>query len=198
MSTVFFDVDTQLDFLFPAGALYVPGAESIIPGLSRLAKFAAASSIPLLSTVDAHTENDEEFTIWKPHCVAGTVGQQKALSTLLPQSFILPATPVDIAGMKRNAELSAQIQIQKQSTDCFTNPNLKPLLTALKGDRYVVYGVVTEVCVQQAVLGLLALGGHISIVTDAVRSLDQSKADELFRSVQQRGGALTTVAAITG
>ena len=31
MNTVFFDVDTQIDFLYPAGALYVPGAESIVP-----------------------------------------------------------------------------------------------------------------------------------------------------------------------
>ena len=30
MKTVFMDVDTQLDFLYPAGALYVPGAERLI------------------------------------------------------------------------------------------------------------------------------------------------------------------------
>ena len=30
MKSVFFDVDTQIDFLYPAGALYVPGAESIV------------------------------------------------------------------------------------------------------------------------------------------------------------------------
>ena len=30
MRTVFFDVDTQIDFMFPSGALYVPGAEQIV------------------------------------------------------------------------------------------------------------------------------------------------------------------------
>ena len=198
MRTVFFDVDTQLDFLLPAGALYVPGAESIIPKLSRLAHFAASSSIPLVSTVDAHSEDDEEFALWKPHCVVGTVGQQKAPGTLLPQSFVLPGTPVSIDNLRSNGALSAQIQIEKQHTDCFTNPNLKPLLSFLNADRYVVYGVVTEICVQQAVLGLLTLGAHVALVADAVRSLDASKADELFASLQQRGGSLTTVAAITG
>ncbi len=198
MKTVFFDVDTQLDFLLPAGALYVPGAEAIIPQLSRLAQFAAASSIPLVSTVDAHTEDDQEFRTWKPHCVAGTVGQQKAQSTLLPQSFILPSTPIERANVERNAELSAQIQVEKQHTDCFTNPNLKTLLSWLQADRYVVYGVVTEICVQEAVFGLLALGGHVSVVVDAVRSLNQAKADALFDSVQKQGGSLTTMAAITG
>ena len=26
----FFDIDTQIDFLFPAGSLYVPGAERLL------------------------------------------------------------------------------------------------------------------------------------------------------------------------
>ena len=35
MKTVFFDIDTQIDFVFPAGALYAPGAESILHTLPR-------------------------------------------------------------------------------------------------------------------------------------------------------------------
>ena len=41
MRTVFFDIDSQLDFLYPAGALYVPGAERIVPAISRLNRYAA-------------------------------------------------------------------------------------------------------------------------------------------------------------
>ena len=41
MTTVFFDVDTQNDFVLPAGALYVPGAERIILVAGRLNQFAA-------------------------------------------------------------------------------------------------------------------------------------------------------------
>src|ERR1017187_7219555 len=33
MKTVFFDIDSQLDFLYPAGALYVPRAERIVPAI---------------------------------------------------------------------------------------------------------------------------------------------------------------------
>src|SRR6185312_16056768 len=72
MKMVFFDVDTQLDFLYPAGALYVPGAESIVPRVAALNRYAADTGIPLISTVDAHTEDDPEFRHWPPHCVAGT------------------------------------------------------------------------------------------------------------------------------
>ncbi len=197
MNTVFFDIDTQFDFLLPAGALYVPGAERIIPALSHLAKFAAAHSIPVISTADAHTENDPEFATWRPHCVAGTAGQQKPLTTLLSQSYVLPSTPVDTAEIEANSARSPQILIEKQHTDCFTNPNLKPLLDFLKPDLYVVYGVVTEICVQQAVLGLLSLGARVHVLTDAVRSLDQIKADAFFQTLRSQGGAITTVAEVT-
>lgn len=195
VKTVFFDVDTQLDFLFPAGALYVPGAERIIPAVAQFAEFAVLNGIPVIATLDAHTENDSEFTAWKPHCVVGTVGQQKPVTTLLPKSVVLPSTPRDLA-VTPEVALSSQILLEKQHISCFTNPNLKPLLSILKADRYVVYGVVTEVCVQEAVLGLLALGGRVDLVTDAVRSIDQKKGEELFSTVRDRGGVLTTVAGI--
>ena len=40
MKTVFVDVDTQIDFLFPAGALYVPGAEALVPKIAALNRYA--------------------------------------------------------------------------------------------------------------------------------------------------------------
>ena len=70
MSAVFVDVDSQLDFLYPAGALYVPGAERIVPAVAKLNRFAAEHGIPVVSTTDAHTENDSEFQTWPHHCVA--------------------------------------------------------------------------------------------------------------------------------
>ena len=75
--TVFFEVDTQFDFVFPAGALYVPGAERLLPVIARLNEFAATHGIMVLSTVDAHPENDGEFTEYAAHCVRGTTGQRK-------------------------------------------------------------------------------------------------------------------------
>ena len=64
MSDVFFDIDTQLDFVLPAGALYVPGAEKILPVVARLNRHAIGKGIPLISTADAHREDDPEFTQW--------------------------------------------------------------------------------------------------------------------------------------
>lgn len=171
MKIVFFDVDTQLDFLYPAGALYVPGAEKIVPALARLTRFAVEHQIPIISTADAHAEDDPEFKLYKPHCVAGTVGQQKA-------------APVTDA---------TQIVIEKQHIDCFTNPNLRPLLDRLDADCYVVYGVASELCVRCAAFGLLDTGARVEVVTDAIRSLSPGKEREMLEAFQARGGYLTTV-----
>lgn len=196
MKTIFFDVDTQLDFLFPAGALYVPGAEEIVARLADLTRFAAANSIQIISTADAHTENDPEFGSWKPHCVAGTTGQTKALGTFLPQSLVLPSNETGLAGLQANSGIAPQFIIEKQSIDCFTNPNLHPLLQLLRAERYVVYGVVTEVCVHKAVFGLLKTGARVELVTDAAKSLSREAEQSTFADFQAAGGFLTTLSAV--
>jgi nicotinamidase/pyrazinamidase len=192
MSTVFFDVDTQLDFLYPAGALYVPGAESIVPQVAALNRYAADHGIPVVSTMDAHTENDPEFRDWPPHCVAGTAGQQKPAATLLQPRTAIPSTLQDF-----NVKDARQILLEKQSVDCFTNANLPALLDQLSVKSCVVYGVVTEICVKNAALGLLKSGRKVSLVTDAVRSLDDSKCAQFFEEFAALGGKRTTAQEIT-
>jgi nicotinamidase/pyrazinamidase len=195
---VFIDVDTQLDFLQPAGALTVPGAESITGALATLTRFAAAHGISILSTTVAHTENDPEFKVWKPHCVAGTLGQQKVVATQLPQPLVLSSVPGAFESVADGVPTARQIVIQKQNVDCFTNPNLRPLLALISAKRYVVYGVFSEVCVRHAAFGLLAISNaRVEIVTDAIKSIDGNAEREMLRLFESQGGHLTTVAAVT-
>jgi nicotinamidase/pyrazinamidase len=197
VKTVFFDVDTQLDFLYPAGALYAPGAERIVNSLGKLTSFAAANHFPIISDVDAHTENDPEFKIWKPHCVAGTAGQQKACLTLLNDRLVLSSEPGALEAIRSRVKDTRQIILEKQNVDCFTNPNLRPLLDILAAERFVVYGVVTEVCVRHAAFGLLETGARVELVTDAIQSFNESEGRKTIEEFQGRGGLLTTVAAAT-
>ena len=166
MKTIFFDVGTQLDFVYPAGALYVPGAENIVGNLTKLTRYAAEKSYQIIATMDAHSEDDAEFKVWKPHCVVGTTGQQKCAGTIAPE----------------------QIVIEKQRLDCFSNPKLRPLLSELAADRYVVYGVVSELCVKCAALGLLETGARVELVTDAIQCLDPAAERALIEEFTARGG----------
>ena len=193
MKTAFFDIDTQIDFLFPAGALYVPGAERLLPAIAALNRHAAAHGHPLVSDVDAHTEDDPEFRVWPPHCVAGTAGQMNPAETLLDGRVVIPnrTVDVDVAGAR-------QIIFEKQELNPFTNPNIHALLAALGADEYVVYGVVTEYCVRCTLLGLLDTGKPVTLVTGAVETLRREDSDRTIREFTARGGRLATVADIIG
>ena len=167
MKTVFVDVDTQIDFLYPAGALYVPGAERLVPRLAELNRYAAAHGIPVVSTVDAHAENDPEFSDWPPHCVSGTAGQQKPCGTLLEKRVVVPSTERDYV-----IDGAQQIIVEKQWIDMFAGGNLASILERLNAGRWVVYGVVTEYCVRSAVLGLLKTGKPVEVLSDSIQALD--------------------------
>jgi nicotinamidase/pyrazinamidase len=187
VKTVFFDVDTQIDFMYPAGALYVPGAERLVDTIAALNRRAAASKSFLVSTMDAHSENDPEFRRWPAHCVVGTVGQLKPSATMLGKRLVVP--PEEWAERIDGVE---QLILEKRHNDCFTNPNLDGLLEAFDADRYIVYGVVTEFCVKDAAFGLLERGKHVELVTDAIRSLDDIAARDMFEEFTARGGILTS------
>ena len=179
MKTVFFDIDTQIDFLYPAGALYVPGAERLLPVISRLNQQAAV----VVSTMCAHEENDAEFKQWPPHCVVGTAGQLKPQSTMLAERVVIPNRLVDVS-------IARQVVLEKQELNLFTNPNLPRLLEMLEADEYVVYGVVTEYCVKDAALGLLDTGKPVTLVTDAIRSLREDDAKRTIQAFTAGGGKL--------
>lgn len=198
MNTAFFDVDTQLDFVYPAGALYTPGAESIVAPLTRLTRYAVDRKIQVIATTDAHTEDDPEFTVWKPHCVVGTTGQQKVAGSTLKDPLILSSEDGALAKVQQEIASAGQIIVQKQKIDCFTNPNLGPLLLSLDVERFVVYGLLTEFCLQSALFGLLHMGFHVEWVRDATKSFDSSKETEIVRNFQEAGGRLTSVAEVCG
>ncbi len=189
MRTVFFDIDTQMDFLYPSGALSVPGAESVEGAVAVLNRFAASLGIPVISTMDAHAEDDPEFREWPAHCVAGALGQRKPAATLLEKRIVVPnaAGRLALDGVE-------QVLLEKQTFSCFSNDRLDEVLRHFAADRYVVYGVVTEICVRMAALGLLKFGGRVEVVADAVKELDPAKRDMFFAEFLAGGGRLTTLA----
>ena len=187
MKAVFIDVDSQLDFVYPSGALYVPGAERIVPAIARLNRLAAAKGLPVVSTTDAHTESDPEFKVWPHHCVAGTLGQRKAESTLLDKRVVIPNRECDLA-----IDGAQQIVVEKQTVDVFQARNLRRVIDALNADRFVVYGVVTEICVLYAVRGLVQTGRPVVVVTDAIETLKQSDSEKALSEMRSAGATLVT------
>ena len=159
----YFDIDTQLDFMVPAGALYVPGAEKILPKVAELNRYAAAYGILVISTTCAHTEDAAEFIKWPPHCITGTFGQLKPAGTLLEKRVTIPITPcnLDIAGAQ-------QIIVEKNELDVFSNPNFLPLLNKLGITDCDIYGVMLDYCVGLAAEGLKNSGRTVNLRREAL------------------------------
>jgi len=193
VSFLFWDVDTQFDFMYPAGKLYVPGAEAIIPNLERLTSFAAQHQIPIVASTDAHLSTDAEFNQYPSHCLKGTPGQRKVEGTLLPQHFTIPNHKIDLP---RDLGRYPQIILEKQTVDVFTNPNTEALLTLIGTPEIVLYGVVTEICVDHAARGLIRRDFRVHLVEDAVRSLDSDRGLATNQLVRQHGGRLLTTSEV--
>ncbi len=84
---IFYDVDTQNDFMNKDGALYVPDAELIKPNLYDLTVYASKENFPIAGSVDRHfgteeyKEREGELQRWggpfPDHCMDGTKGFEK-------------------------------------------------------------------------------------------------------------------------
>jgi len=185
-STILFDVDTQIDFLYPVGALYVPGAERIIPSLERL----YALGLPVIATADAHEDQDPEFASWPPHCVAGTLGQKKPAETLRTDAVVIPNTPGDLPASWQQA---SQLIVEKQTLDVFETHTIERILSGRHAQRYLLCGVVTEICVIRAARGLIRDGNHVEIVTDAIAALSPQAGQSALDELASAGATLTTV-----
>ena len=186
---LFWDVDTQFDFIQPEGKLYVPGAEKIIENLRRLTAAASKAEILIVASTCAHQPGDAEFQQFPPHCLAGTPGQKKISETMVNDHYVIPNRKLDLP-----ADLSGhrQIVIEKQQFDVFSNPNVDELLRRLGKREAILYGVVTEVCVDRAARGLIERGYRVHLVRDAVQHLDANLGRATADEITKHGGRLLT------
>src|SRR5688572_18390012 len=113
---VFVDVDTQHDFLYPAGSLAIPGSGVILPNLERLTRFARDRGIPILATACAHTPDEVDPEPFPPHCLVGTDGQKRVPATHWPQGIAL-APDVSIATL---AGIPPHLTLEKTRYDVFS------------------------------------------------------------------------------
>jgi len=192
---IFWDVDTQVDFMLPGGKLYVPAAEKLIPNLKRLVDAARNGRVFLAGDADVHSPDDEEFRRWPPHCLRGTPGAENIPETLTDDVVRIPNRPEE----KVPAELwkHKQVILEKQTLDVFDNPHSETVLRQLtdggaRKPEFVVFGVVTEYCVRLAAKGLLERGQRVALVTDAIETLKKEDGRRTLDELQRMGARLIT------
>jgi nicotinamidase/pyrazinamidase len=203
---IFWDVDTQFDFMNPQGRLYVPGADSIVDNVSEVRRLALENGYCIIASVDWHSLEDEEISLtpnnkstFAPHCLAFEPGSERV--------GYLGQVPVDFVELERmnETELAGLVErdqfhlvIRTNSVNVFENPNTVTLLDLVRPRRVVVFGVALDVCVYHAVSGLLAWGrSEISVLEDAVKGLGIKKDEEVYEEFRRQGVRMTRVGELT-
>lgn len=198
-STIFWEVDVQADFMFPGGKLYVPGAEKIIANVDRLVELARHDQVFLISETDAHSPDDPEMRDWPLHCLRGTPGAEIIPEALALNCLVIPNQRA--FALPQNLEGYQQVVLEKNTLDVFDNPNTDVLLRRLAqaaprpfdpNVEFVIFGVATEYCVRCTTAGLLRRGRRVSIVADAIESIDREKGRKTLEELQSRGARLIT------
>jgi len=180
---VFWEVDTQADFMLPGGKLYVPGAERLLPNIRRLTDAARQGRVFLVSHGCFHTQDDPEFKTFPPHCINGTAGSAYVPEALTEKVVTVPNEPT--AALPPDLAQYQQILLEKQTLDIFESQHADELVKRLgKNAEFVVFGVVTEYCVRLAAKGLLERGHRVSVVKDAIETLKREDGERTVAELQ--------------
>jgi nicotinamidase/pyrazinamidase len=188
---ILWEVDVQADFMLPGGKLYVPGAEKLLPNIRRLTDLARVGKVFLVSHGCFHTPDDPEFKIFPPHCVKGTPGAELVPEALTEKVVRVPndaevRLPEDLFEYQ-------QILLEKQTLNIFESRHAEVLVQRLGSHaEFIVFGVVTEYCVNLAAKGLLERGRRVAIVRDAIETLKPDDGQKTVAELRRLGARFTT------
>ena len=194
-SAIFWEVDTQADFMLPGGHLYIPGAEKLIPNLNQLTEAARQGRVLMIGDACFHIPDDPEFERFPPHCVRGTPGAEIIPEARADRLLFIPnradaIVPKDLAAYQ-------QVILEKQTLDVFDNPNTNVVLErAMRNTNpdaeIYVFGVVTEYCVRLAAKGLLEHGRRVALIQDAIETLKPQDGAKTIEELTSLGARLVT------
>jgi nicotinamidase/pyrazinamidase len=188
---IFWEVDTQADFMLPGGKLYVPGAERLLPNIRKLTGAARQGRVLLVSHGCYHTQDDPEFKIFPPHCIQGTPGSGYVPEALTEKVIVIPNDPS--AKLPHDLTPYQQIHLEKQTLDIFASRHAAELVRRFGDDaEYVVFGVVMEYCVRFAAKGLLDRGRRVCVVEDAIETLNPEDGQRTMAELKALGATFIT------
>jgi len=193
---VFWNVDTQKDFMLSTGKLYIKGAEEIFGNLKKITEFAREHNIKVINTADYHSLISKELseipdfkTTFPPHCIAGTEGEEFIDETnpKIEKSYYIVGWKEEILNLPLLYKCR-NIIIQKDVFDVFEgNSWTDNIIKLLTPTLVVVYGVATDVCVNFAVQGLLKRGIKVVIIKDAIKGLSEENCNKLLEKWKEKG-----------
>lgn len=177
---IFWNVDTQKDFVEPSGKLYVKDAELLKGKWARITELACQKNIRVVNTADCHFPDASEISVnpdyiitFPPHCLAGTDGSEYIEEVKPDSPFIIGwDKKLNPAELESGISGSRNIVLYKNVFDVFSgNPYTADVLKILNPEKVIVYGVTTNICVDFSVRGLVKYVRELMVVADAIKEL---------------------------
>lgn len=199
--TIFWDVDTQFDFMKPQGALYVPGAEEIIDKVGQVRRFALENGYSIVCDVDWHrldnpeiSEHPDMKTTFPPHALAGTPGAERVGDLGDAPIDYVEIDEVDLGRLRQLVQQEQfHIVIRKQSLNVFDNPNTHKLVDLIRPEHVIAFGVALDCCVYYVLTELSKHKGiRLSLLADATKGLHTRPEEEVYEELRRRGVEITT------
>lgn len=199
--TVFWDVDTQFDFMKPAGALYVPGAEDLIDTISAIRRLALDHGYSLLADVDWHSWGNPEIsahpdmkTTFPPHCMVDTTGAERVGDLGAVPIDTIQIDETDVEELRRLVQKDQfHIVIRKHSLNVFDNPNTHKLVDLVRPEHVIAFGVALDCCVYYVLRELSKHRGvKLFLLQDGTKGLGTRPDEEVYAELRQRGVEITT------
>ncbi len=166
-------VDVQNDFADPAGGLYVPGGEQVLPRVNLEVERAVSAGAAVVCTQDWHPPQTPHFAkdggTWPVHCVGGSWGAE--------------LHPDLVAGGERlrkgtgGEDGYSAFTLRDPSSGVEQPTGLTELLRAGGVRSVVVVGLATDYCVKETALDAVRLGFATTVLSDAVRAVDLQPGD---------------------
>jgi len=191
---VLIDVDTQYDLLFGNGI----DRSEMLRRIRRLMAWARVHHVTVISTALAQRgRSSAEAGGVESVCVEGTAGQRKIGYTVLHSSIQFGAE--NRLDLPRHLLTDyQQVIFEKRTADPFSQPRADRLLTEMKADEFIVFGMGVEKAVKATVLGLLCRRKKVLVVEDAIDGQDRHEAMMAVRHMEAKGAKLVTTDWLTG
>ena len=167
-------VDVQNDFADPAGGLYVPGGEQVVPVVAAEVHAAWEAGSPVFYTQDWHPPSTPHFVtdggVWPVHCVRDTWGAQ-----LHPD---LPVAGLVVRKGTGGEEGYSGFTVRDPVSGIASATLLGGLLEDARVRRVVVTGLAGDVCVKETALDAVRLGYEVIVPLTATRFVNLHAGDD--------------------
>jgi nicotinamidase-related amidase len=182
---VLIDVDTQRDFFVADGADCVRNHRRVLANIRRVMAWSRLRGVRVISTTRATSDDN-----------AG-VSRQKLSYTLKKRHIEFEADgctdlPRDLL------QKYEQVILDKRCENPFNEPRADRILSELNADEFLIIGQDTEGAVKATVLGLLARGKNVVILTDAIGHHNKDVAEISLRQMNAKGAKLVDFKSLVG